>query len=175
MAAERADIRAELTNLLTPVVESADLFLEDVVLTGPHGRRTLRVVVDLPDGPGGVGSDRLAEVTRAVSTELDGVAARIPGSYTLEVTTAGADRKLTTARHFRRAEGRSVTIETETGPVTGRVVRADDEAVVLRTGGPATGRAGSRAGAAEAETVVPLASVRSGRINLDFRPTDDDA
>ncbi|QGH69886.1 ribosome maturation factor RimP [Pseudactinotalea sp. HY158] len=161
MAAERTDLRTALTSVLTPVVAHAGLFLEDVALTGPAKHRTLRVIVDLPDGPGGVDSDRLADVTRAVSGAMDDVADRIPGSYTLEVTTAGADRTLTTARHFRRAEGRSVTLTTEDGSVTGRVVAADDAQVVLRT----------EAG----ETAVALATVRSGRINLDFRPAADHA
>lgn len=161
MAAERADVRTELTSALAPVVESADLLLEDVILTGPAKHRTLRVVVDLPDGPGGVDSDRLADVTRSLSNAMDDLADRIPGSYTLEVTTAGVDRMLRTPRHFRRAEGRSVTVETDSGPVTGRVLFADDETLALDVDG--------------AETTVPLASIRSGRINLDFRRTDEHA
>lgn len=124
-----------LRPLLGPVVEECGLFLEDVAVGAAGRRRLVRVTVDLPDGPGGVGSDALTEVSRAVSEALDDADA-IPGSYVLEVSTPGVDRPLTQPRHFRRALHRLVTVRTHEGErVHGRILTADDDEVVLAVDG----------------------------------------
>lgn len=124
-------MRSELlTTHLEPVVAGAGLYLEGVSVA-PAGRRTLvRVVVDLPDGPGGLSSDALAEVSRAVSRALD-EADLVPGPHTLEVTTPGVDRPLTEPRHFRRSVGRLVTLTTDEGTVTGRLAEVRADGVVV--------------------------------------------
>lgn len=130
-------------------VESADLLLEDVS-AAPAGRRTVvRVTVDLPDGPGGVTSDQLADATRAVSDALD-AEDPIPGTYTLEVTTPGIDRPLSEPRHFRRAIGRLVRAETVDGTHEGRVEDATETEVTI--GG----------------TVIPHADVTKANMLVDF-------
>ncbi|NCD19392.1 MAG: ribosome maturation factor RimP [Actinobacteria bacterium] len=123
-------MRNELTRHLEPVVAEAGLFLEGVSVS-PAGRRTVvRVVVDLADGPGGVSSDALAEVSREVSRALDG-SDLLTGPYTLEVTTPGVDRPLTDPRHFRRAVGRLVAVTTGAGTTTGRLTGVRDDVAVL--------------------------------------------
>lgn len=124
-------MRSELlTTHLEQVVAEAGLYLEGVSVS-PAGRRTLvRVVVDLPDGPGGVSSDELAEVARAVSRALD-EANLMPGPHTLEVTTPGVDRPLTEPRHFRRAIGRMVEVITPADTRVGRLTEVREGAVVL--------------------------------------------
>src|SRR5690625_1686792 len=99
---KRSDIATALLEALSPVVAAHELYLESVDLTGPPNRATLRVVVDLRDGPGGVSSDALDEVSRAVSARLDEIEEVPGGSYVLEVTTPGVSRPLTEPRHFRR-------------------------------------------------------------------------
>ena len=128
--ARSADLVAPLRAALGPVVERAGLLLEDVTVAAGGRRTVVRVVVDLPDGPGGVGSDTLTQVTRDVSAELD-EADIVPGAYTLEVTTPGVDRPLRTPRHFRRATGRLVRLVVAGQEVTGRVVGADDAGLEL--------------------------------------------
>jgi len=78
--------------VVAPVVTAAGLFLEDVVVS-PAGRLSVvRVVADLPEHvPGGLGLDRLATVSRAVSAALD-AADPIGGAYTLEVSSPGTSR-----------------------------------------------------------------------------------
>ncbi len=119
-----------LRETVAAAVESVGLLLEDVTTTQAGRRSVVRVVVDLPDGPGGVTSDQLGDATRAVSDALDSDDP-IPGTYTLEVTTPGIDRPLTEPRHFRRATGRLVRIETADGAREGRVTEATQDAVVL--------------------------------------------
>ena len=155
-----SDLAEQLHEVLAPVVTGSVLYLEDIEVSGPARKRLVRVTVDLPDGPGGVGSDQLGEVSKKVSEALDGVDDTLEGPYLLEVTTPGVNRPLIQARHFRRAEGRLVTLSTTEGSVTGRVVAVDADTVHLdeesRKGGPKRHE-------------VPLAAITSGRIEVELR------
>lgn len=124
-----------LQDAVEPVVTEAGLFLEDVRVT-PAGKRTqVKVVVDLPDGPGGVTSDQLATVTRAVSSFLDTSEEAPKGQYVLEVTTPGATRQLTTDRHFDRAQGRIVIVTLADEKVRGRLMSAEPGKITLNVSG----------------------------------------
>lgn len=100
----------DLHDVLAPIVADAGLFLEEARLAPAGKRTTLRVVVDLPEGPGGVSSDQLTEVSREISRFLDDSPAAPKGEYLLEVTTPGATRELATEREFGRAVGRYVIV-----------------------------------------------------------------
>lgn len=121
-----------LMALIGPVVDAEGCDLEDIAVS-PAGRRTVvRVVVDRDDG---VSLDKVADLSRAISATLDtdtGVLGDRP--YVLQVTSPGVDRPLREPRQWRRATGRLVEVTVEGAPVTGRVVRADDEAVDLAVG-----------------------------------------
>ena len=168
-------IARRLTELLTPVVEGAGAFLEGIKTTRAGKYSTVRVLVDLPDGPGELGLDALTEVSRAVSAALD-EADPVKGRYTLEVSTPGAERELSTPRHFRRAVGHDVelTVEDTEGAeeagntesteddgaeagltrLTGTVAAADDDSVTLRIDGH--------------ERVVSLDDIRQARMVVIF-------
>ncbi|WP_127130736.1 ribosome maturation factor RimP [Georgenia sp. SYP-B2076] len=133
--ARPSDLLNRLRAALEPVVGASGLFLEDVTVAAAGHRKIVRAVVDLPDGPGGVSSDQLSEVSREISGVLDDVDL-VEGAYTLEVTTPGTDRPLTEPRHYRRAVGRLVTAETTAGrAVTGRLREADAAGIVLDVAG----------------------------------------
>lgn len=135
--ARPSETHAELRAAIEPIVGASGLFLEDVTVASAGRRTVVRVVVDLPDGPGGVGSDQLANVSREVSRMLDD-ADLVAGAYTLEVTTPGTDRPLTEPRHFSRAVGRLLAVRTTEGrELTGRVRTADASGVVLDVDGAA--------------------------------------
>lgn len=104
----------QLESEFSKLVDDFGLIIESLKFhkSGTHSR--LVVVVDLPDGPGSVSADQLADATRAINDYLD-QADPISGAYTLEVTTAGAERKLTEPRLYRRAIGKSVEIKTVAG------------------------------------------------------------
>lgn len=94
-----------VVDVVTPVVDELGVELVDVEHTGP----VLRVVVDQA---GGIGLDRVAEVTKAVSGALD-EADPLPGHYTLEVSSPGLERPLRTPEHFARAVGQRVSMKTK--------------------------------------------------------------
>lgn len=130
-----ADRSVALTALLEPAVGEAGLVLERVTVT-PAGRRSVvRVVVDLPQGPGSLDLDAVAAVSRAVSAVLDGPDGDVAlGSapFVLEVTSPGVDRPLTQPRHWSRAQGRLVEVVPVGGTeVSGRVVAVDDDGVTV--------------------------------------------
>ena len=98
----------------------------------------VRVFVDLPDGPGDLDLDRLGEATAAVSQALD-EADPVKGQYTLEVSTPGAERELSTPRHFHRAVGRDAEVSTEQERLCGTITAADEESLTIQTDeGPRT-------------------------------------
>src|SRR5246127_214336 len=98
------------------VAASSGLEVVDVEFRGGGNARMLRVFLDKPAAPGG---DPLAGVThgdcanfsREFGTILD-VEDAVPGSYTLEVSSPGLDRKLTRAADFERFVGSRMKVMT---------------------------------------------------------------
>ena len=125
--------RDDLLRLLTPVVAERGLDLEDVQVTPAGKRRLLRIVVDQD---GGVELDSVAAVSTAVAAALDDSDVMGGSPYVLEVTSPGTDRPLTEPRHWRRARNRLVEATVaDAGTVTGRVLEAGDDGVLLDVAG----------------------------------------
>lgn len=102
---------AKVTNvvaqLATPVVEQAGCSLWDVEYVKEAGEWFLRVYIDKE---GGVSIDDCEAVSRPLSDLLD-EADPIEGSYTFEVSSAGADRVLKKPEHFARFQGQEVEVK----------------------------------------------------------------
>ncbi|MBA9006998.1 ribosome maturation factor RimP [Thermomonospora cellulosilytica] len=131
--ASRAELVAELTRLVAPLAAAEGMDLEEVDVRPAGRRRLVRIVVD---ADGGVSLDDVATLNQAVSARLDETDLMGTAPYVLEVTSPGVDRPLTEPRHWRRAVGRLVrTALADGGQVEGRVVAADDDAVVLEVAG----------------------------------------
>jgi ribosome maturation factor RimP len=129
----RAQLQAELTRLVGPLVAEQGLDLEELDVKPAGRRRLVRIVVD---ADGGVSLDDVASLNQTVSIALDDLDVMGNAPYVLEVTSPGVDRPLTEPRHWRRATGRLVrTALADGGQVEGRVVAADDDAVVLEVAG----------------------------------------
>jgi ribosome maturation factor RimP len=120
-------------NAIRPVIAASGMDLESVRVSAAGRRKLLRVVVDSDRG---VSLDDAAAVSRELSSVLDKQNVMGDFPYTLEVSSPGVDRPLTEPRHWRRATGRLVTVTVTHGEaLTGRIVQADDEAVILDTEG----------------------------------------
>jgi ribosome maturation factor RimP len=118
-----------IADAIRPVVSASGMDLETVRVSTAGRRRLLRVVVDSDNG---VSLDDAAAVSRELSGALDSAGVMGDFPYTLEVSSPGVDRPLTEPRHWRRASGRLVKVALTSGDVlVGRVVLADDEAVIL--------------------------------------------
>ena len=98
------------------VAASSGLEIVEVEFRGSGNARMLRVFLDKP---GAASGDPLAGVThgdcanfsREFGTILD-VEDAVPGSYTLEVSSPGLDRKLTKAAEFERFVGSRMKVMT---------------------------------------------------------------
>jgi ribosome maturation factor RimP len=98
--------KERLIELLEPPLAALGFELAD--LDAHLGRRgLLRIFIDRE---GGVTLDDCALVTEQIGAWLD-VEDPLPGSYVLEVSSPGLDRRLRTAAHFERFAGEPVKVE----------------------------------------------------------------
>jgi ribosome maturation factor RimP len=97
------------------VAASQGLELVDVELRGGGKARMLRLIIDKP---GGVTHEDCAFVSRELGTILDVEDAMPGGSYTLEVSSPGLDRKLVKPADYERFAGRRIRLTTRE-PVEG--------------------------------------------------------
>ena len=97
------------------VAASRGLEVAEVELRGGGRARMLRIVIDKP---GGVTHEDCAEVSREMGTILDVEDAVPGGSYLLEVSSPGLDRKLVRPADYERFTGSRVKLMTRE-PVNG--------------------------------------------------------
>ena len=105
MAMREADLE-KITDMAQRIVLSERLTLVDVELKGGGGSRLLRVYIDKPEGVSHADCELVSE---QLSAMLD-VEDLFPGSYTLEVSSPGLDRKLVKASDFEHFAGRKARV-----------------------------------------------------------------
>lgn len=101
-----AKVTDAVAQLALPYVEAAGCTLWDVEYVKEAGEWFLRVYIDKADG---VSIEDCEAVSRPLSDKLD-EADPIEGSYTLEVSSAGADRVLKKPEHFAQFTGSEVDV-----------------------------------------------------------------
>ena len=148
-------------SLARPVVEGAGLELVEVAFGRERGRTVLRVVVD---GQRPLDLDTIAAVSEKLSRRLD-LEDFGRGSYELQVSSPGIERPLKTPGQFARAVGERLTVRTATAPDgaathAGRLLRADEDGIVLEVDGAERSIAFSQI--ASARTVVDWAAELKG-------------
>ena len=131
-----AKVTDAVAQLALPYVEAAGCTLWDVEYVKEAGEWFLRVYIDKADG---VSIEDCEAVSRPLSDKLD-EADPIEGSYTFEVSSAGAERPLKRPSDFERFLGSPVLVKTYK-PKDGRKEFAgvlagyDNGAVLLDMGG----------------------------------------
>ena len=147
-----AAVRARVLATVEPVVAASGADLEELTVASAGRRRLVRLVVDRD---GGVPLDDVADLSRAVSEALDAADVMGGAPYVLEVTSPGVDRPLTEPRHWRRNTGRLVrAVLRDGGEHIGRVLRVDDDGVVLDVAGT--------------ERTLPFRAVARGEVQVEF-------
>lgn len=132
-------LEERVTALVAPVVAREGVELVEVEVRGARGSRVVRVLADHDEG---LGLDRVTTISRRVEEVLD-EADPVPGRYTLEVSSPGVDRPLTTASQLRRNVGRDLHVvrtrgaidRGERGEVTGTLLALDGDELVLDVDG----------------------------------------
>jgi ribosome maturation factor RimP len=129
-------------------------------LVTSEGRPTIRVVIDTPDVPGerprtgsGVTLDQCAALSRRLSRLLDELDTGGGPGYSLEVSSPGLDRAISTEAEFRRFDGALCKIGLVQDDRTRRLV-----------GRLATAETPWRLVTAEGPIEFDLASVKSARL-----------
>jgi ribosome maturation factor RimP len=118
------------------VTASQGLELWDLEFHGGGKSRMLRIFIDKPEG---VTHEDCEIVSREVGTILD-VEDPIPGSYTLEVSSPGLDRKLRNVGDFERYTGSKIKLLTRDfvenqKHFEGRLKAVHEGSVTLEIGG----------------------------------------
>jgi ribosome maturation factor RimP len=141
------------------VAQDRGLELVDIELKASRKGSLVRLFVDKI---GGVGLDELQAVSEEVSALLD-VEDPIEGGYTLEVSSPGLDRPLTTEADFRRSLTRLIRVdlreplsEGDRTQLSGRLSAVEAGVLTLdrAKGGPVQ---------------VPLAQVVQGRLEVEWK------
>lgn len=129
-----ADVAEHIWGLVDPYVAAEGVELDDVEVLG--GGKLLRVVVEA-DEP--LELDRIADLSRGIARLIDNDDP-FTGSYTLEVTSPGLERKLRRPEQFRKAIGSEVHVKTF-GPISGEkhhrgtLTSVDDDGIVVTVDG----------------------------------------
>ena len=131
-----AKVTELVAQLAAPAIEAAGCELWDVEYVREAGEWYLRLYLDKE---GGVDITDCEAVSRVVSDLLD-EADPIPGSYTFEVSSAGADRALKKPEHFQAFLGAQVDVkfyQAKNGQktCTGTLAGYQDGAITLDLGG----------------------------------------
>lgn len=166
-------VSAELGVRLEPVVQAQGLILEELEVKASAGQAVLRVTVDYAEGTEAVDLDTIAAIADALSAELD-EDDPLPQheSYELEVTTPGATRPLTEARHFQRNVGRLLEIEREGQPaIVARLQGAETESITVSVQKPAP-KKGMPVKYGEPEK-IDLAAISKARVQVEFSHGDN--
>ncbi len=101
-----------------PLVTHEGLEIVDVEFRRESRGLVLRLYLDRLGGGGGVSLDDLTRASRQLGDLLD-VHDAVPGSYNLEVSSPGINRRLRHPDQFRRYLGKKVRVRTA-GPLDGR-------------------------------------------------------
>ena len=148
-------LQDSLTELLTPAVENAGFFLEQVLISNPGNHQVLTCVID---GPKPLNLDEVTVVSRSISELLDETEL-INGAFTLEVTSPGVDRPLTQHRHWEKNVSRLIAMLMHDGSLlTARLTELRDiDAVFIE----------NIKGRMKTHTVV-LADIKKAHVEVEF-------
>jgi len=148
-----------ITDAITPVVDAAGFFLEDVHIASPGNRRVVTVVVD---GSINLNLDEVTVITKEISAILD--VSLVDLSYTLEVSSPGVDRPLTLPRHWHKNINRLVRSVMVNGEVViGRVDAVHDESVCVIVEGKNPHK-----------VELPFVEIKRAQVEIEFNRKGDD-
>src|SRR5438132_7928192 len=154
------------------VAASSGLEVVEVEFRGGGKSRMLRIVIDKPGTPGQVGvtHEDCANMSREVGTILDVEDAVPGGSYLLEVSSPGLERKLFRPADYERFVGSRVRLTTRE-PVNGnrhfegRLESLRDGPITLQLGGEAPSKNKVQQPASEAPRLeIDLANVEKDNL-----------
>ena len=153
-------LKDQISELITPALQKAGYFLEDVNLVSPGQHRIVTVIVD---GETGLNLDQVTVASKLVSELLDEASFMGETPFTLEVTSPGIDRPLTLPRHFAKNVDRLLKVTKNDGVVlTGRIRSHTQDDVRLEI----TEKKEVK------EVVISLAEIKRAMVEIEFNRKD---
>jgi len=121
-----------LAHLIAPALQVLGFELVNCTFVSEFGRRTLRVLIDSPNG---VTIDQCTQASRQINAILE-AEANITTAYDLEVSSAGLNRPLITLAHFQQFIGREAKITLhqaldERKNFTGKILATTDKSIQI--------------------------------------------
>jgi ribosome maturation factor RimP len=122
-------LKDQISELISPALQQAGYFLEDINVVSPGNHRIVTVIVD---GESALNLDQVTVASKIISELVDEAPFMGETPFTLEVTSPGIDRPLTLPRHFAKNVTRLLKVTTTDGAVvTGRIASNSDSEVTL--------------------------------------------
>jgi ribosome maturation factor RimP len=154
-------LKDQISELITPALQQAGYFLEDVNLVTPGNHRIVTVIVD---GETSLNLDQVTVASKLVSELMDEAPFMGETPFTLEVTSPGIDRPLTLPRHFAKNVSRLLKVtKTDGVVVTGRITSNNDDSVTLSVVEKKESK----------EVVVALAEIKRAIVEIEFNRKDE--
>ena len=155
-------LKDQISELITPALQQAGYFLEDVNIVSPGQHRIVTVIVD---GESGLNLDQVTVASKLVSELLDEAPFMGETPFTLEVTSPGIDRPLTLPRHFAKNVDRLLKVTKNDGlAVTGRIRSNTEIDVTLEVAEKKEVK----------EVTVALADIKRATVEIEFNRKDGD-
>ncbi len=153
-------LKDQISELITPALQKAGYFLEDVNIVNPGQHRIVTVIVD---GETGLNLDQVTVASKLVSELLDEASFMGETPFTLEVTSPGIDRPLTLPRHFAKNVDRLLKVTKNDGVVIiGRIQSNTENDVTLEV----TEKKEVK------EVVIALAEIKRALVEIEFNRKD---
>lgn len=152
---DRTEVTERVKALSQAYLDENSIELVEIMYRREAGGMVLRLLVDTPEG---IRIDECEGLNKFLSEALDKNDI-IQESYTIEVSSPGLDRHLTTDRDFERVIGRDIeatTYEKIDGKKThdGELIGMDKETIVIESDG--------------ISTVIPRRSIAVARLKIDM-------
>ena len=154
-------LKDQISELITPALQQAGYFLEDVNLVTPGNHRIVTVIVD---GESALNLDQVTVASKLVSELMDEASFMGETPFTLEVTSPGIDRPLTLPRHFAKNVTRLLKVTKTDGIViTGRITSNSETEVTLSVVEKKETK----------EVVIALADIKRAVVEIEFNRKDE--
>lgn len=153
-------LKDQISQHISPALQEAGFFLEDINLASPGHHRIVTVIVD---GESSLTLDQVTVASKLVSELLDEAAFMGETPFTLEVTSPGIDRPLTLPRHFAKNHDRLLKVTKSDGVVViGRLLSNTDSAVTLNVVDKKEKR----------EVTIALTDIKRAQVEVEFNRKD---
>jgi len=154
-------LKDQIAELITPALQEAGYYLEDINVVSPGNHRIVTVIVD---GESALNLDQVTVASKLVSELVDEATFMGETPFTLEVTSPGIDRPLTLPRHFAKNVTRLLKVTQSDGVVlTGRITSNTDIDVTLSVVEKKETK----------EVVIALADIKRAVVEIEFNRKDE--